>query len=804
MRKISLLFLFIGASMSAQVDWQSITTNVQSFSSARTSDLNNDGVLDLVIGAGLQGESSNRGIVAIDGSNGSNLWLSSSRDQIFGSPLFMDINGDGTDDVFIGGRGGEFQALDGSTGDLIWEYFDSNDTTTTPIEAGAYQFYTPQFVPDQDGDGLQDLLQANGGDPSALLPNDPRPAGKIEIISSATGAVLASDEVPDGQETYMSPLVASFFGDGDLEVIFGSGGENQFGSLWRVDFEDLANGDLSAAVPIVSSANKGLIAPPSLADVNDDSVLDVIVNTYDGRVLAISGLDNSIIWQVDVEMGETNASPAIGYFNGDNVPDIFVGYAIGVAPSFSSFTQLMIDGATGTVEWQDSMGIAQFGSPLAVDLDDDTFDEVIYLVNESDGTNYSHRLLNIDFNNDTVSVILNESGVNVNSTPWLGNLDGDEQLDLVYIAQRDSTSFNNEEGIVIRKLNLAANTDAHIGWGAYIGNDYTGVYDNFRSNCADLDNITLEITPTSNGEACSTEVSVNSTGCPDSADCQYLWSNGATTQSTTLETTARQTVRVTHPGGCTKSAKIDFESVILTSVEVDSIQCVGDNGSIFIDFQGGFAPYTTSWNGQASGGTTNTSLFIQSNLQAGTYDFTVTDAIGCVFNTSFVLNQADSLSLNAEARSATLAGNDGEIVLAPTGSEPLTITLNGEAVTTDTLSNLGPGEYFLQVIDANGCVADTNFVFDDLTDLNIIEEGFTFEVLSQHPNTIFKYNGLKPNNDDPRIHVYNIQGILVQSIIIPVNSQEMIVNLHNLPVGIYVAVLQSNTIRRTEKFLLVH
>ena len=202
----------------------------------------------------------------------------------------------------------------------------------------------------------------------------------------------------------------------------------------------------------------------------------MIANTYDGRILAISGLDNSIIWQVDVEMGETNASPAIGYFNGDSVPDVFVSYAIGIAPSFSNFTQLMIDGATGTVEWQDDLGIAQFVSPLSADLDDDTFDEVVYLINETDGTNFSHRVLSIDFNNDTISTIMNESGSNINSTPWLGNLDGDDQLDLVYLAQRDSTSFSNEEGIVIRKLSLSTSTDVHFGWGAYIGNDLSLIH----------------------------------------------------------------------------------------------------------------------------------------------------------------------------------------------------------------------------------------------------------------------------------------------------------------------------------------
>lgn len=794
---------FVSITLAAQIDWQANTTNVQSFSSTRCTDLNGDGILDAVIGAGLEEQLSNRGIIAVNGADGSFLWFAEARDQIFGSPLFLDINADGTDDVFIGGRGGEFRALDGTTGSLIWEFYSSTNDSISPADEGVYQFYTPQLIPDHDGDGLQDLLQANGGDPSALLPTDPRPAGKIQVISSANGALLASVEVPDGQETYMSPLVADFYGDGDLEVIFGTGGESQFGSLWRVDFTDLLNNDLSSATPILSSGSKGLIAPPSLADLNDDSVLDIIVNTYDGRIVAISGINNTILWQIEVEMGETNASPAIGYFNSDNIPDVFVAYAIGLAPTFTNFRQFMIDGSTGIIQWQDSLGLVQFGSPLALDTDGDFFDEVIYGINEMENGTFKHQILSIDFNDNTTTEISSGGGTSPNGTPWIGDMDGDDQLDLVYTFQRDSTSFINEEGVSIRKVSLETATDAQISWGAYLGNDYTATFENIRSNCADLDNIVLDIIPTSNGDTCVTEVSVSSSACPNIEDCEYLWSNGATTASTTLATMERQTVSVTHPGGCTKSAKIDFESVSLTSVEIDSMLCIGDPaGSIFIDFEGGFPPYTTSWNGVTSGGTTNTSLFIQSNLEPGTYTFEVTDAIGCISNNTFTLPQPDSLILNAEPREPTTLGNDGEISYSVTGNEPITVTLNGETITdtTNTFSNLPFGSYDLVAIDANGCMTDTSFVFLDPTGLHNLAEAINFRILSQPSQVTFIFEDLKLEGNILRI--YNIQGLLTYEIDIPTNGSNVTIQTGDLPMGMYVAELQTSNTRKMKKFLL--
>ena len=139
-----------------QSSWTKDLPGIGTFSSARVADLNGDGVDDIVLGAGKEElQKSDSGVIALDGKTGSLLWHVSSRDQMFGSAVFQDINKDGHPDVFISGRSSELIAIDGFTGKPIWR-FDPHSKKNNKKEW--FNFYNPQWIPDQDKDGLMDLL----------------------------------------------------------------------------------------------------------------------------------------------------------------------------------------------------------------------------------------------------------------------------------------------------------------------------------------------------------------------------------------------------------------------------------------------------------------------------------------------------------------------------------------------------------------------------------------------------------------------------------------------------------------------
>jgi outer membrane protein assembly factor BamB len=221
----------------AQTDsWQSFTDSIPTLSSPRACDLNNDGVKDIVIGGGTDGVASNNGIMAFNGINGSLLWKRGSRNEVFGSPVFRDITNDGIKDVFITGRQAQLLAIDGANGSLIWDYFPY---TINPADSGLYNFYNPQFIDDVSGDGIADLLVANGGNHAAPDWETDRPPGHLMVINSQNGQLIAKAVVPDSAETYCSPLVADIQGNGTLWILYGTGGENLGGSFWACPLNDL-------------------------------------------------------------------------------------------------------------------------------------------------------------------------------------------------------------------------------------------------------------------------------------------------------------------------------------------------------------------------------------------------------------------------------------------------------------------------------------------------------------------------------------------------------------------------------------
>src|SRR3954453_1099619 len=107
----------------SEVVWNKNLPVIGSLSSPRTADLNNDGVLDIVIGAGKnEFQKTDMGILAFNGKSGNLLWKQSAIDQIFGSATFCDINGDKVKDILIGGRSPQLKAIDGRSGAVIWDY----------------------------------------------------------------------------------------------------------------------------------------------------------------------------------------------------------------------------------------------------------------------------------------------------------------------------------------------------------------------------------------------------------------------------------------------------------------------------------------------------------------------------------------------------------------------------------------------------------------------------------------------------------------------------------------------------------
>lgn len=481
---LSICFLILWSMDShSQSSWAKTLDNIGTFSSPRVTDLNGDGVKDILFGAGRQEfipcDSS---VIAFDGSTGELLWTGSSIDQMFGSALLTDIDGDRVDDVIIGGRSGELIALSGKSGKELWRFYSANDLEAIGLPK-IYNFYNPQLIPDQDGDGKADIIVSNGGD-VMVRPHDPnRPVGYLIVISGVNGKHIAHAEMPDGKETYMSVTVSENISTGEIEVVFGTGGETIGGSLYVDNLSNVMKGDLSNAKQLHTSETKGYISPVVRADFNMDGMLDIVVNSVDGRLAMIDGATFELVWQLPIPETEAYSMPCIGYFNDDEVLDIFISYGQGIWPNIEWGVQKMINGRTGQVEFSDELGYYQSSSPIAVDLNGDGRDEVMMSFNfvgkdSLDKTTYQSSLIGIEFQSKEVLYLAkHELGSNLATTPWVGDLDDDGFLDFVYShGIKPYASKYNFDGMTVHRQVTQIPVYKELKWSAYQGSNYNGIF----------------------------------------------------------------------------------------------------------------------------------------------------------------------------------------------------------------------------------------------------------------------------------------------------------------------------------------
>ncbi|MEP7321758.1 MAG: hypothetical protein ABI761_07555 [Saprospiraceae bacterium] len=469
--------------------WDKSFPGIGSQSSPRPIDINHDGTDDLVLGACKnEYQPTDMGVIALDGKSGEVLWQMDAHDQVYGSASIIDINGDKTDDVIIGGRWSYLRAIDGKNGKILWVYLPV-DTIDPILKYAKYNFFNSVLVPDQNGDGMKDLLIQNGGNHSAK-PQDSihRYPGVLMLFDSKTGKVLAADTMPDGKESYMSPVFMEQ-PDGKQWIIFGSGGETFNGHLYAASLSDFKNGSLNKATILASSnTTQGFIAPPVLADINHDQYLDIISISHNSDISAIDGKTFKPIWKLNIPGTESSNSFAVGQFTGDDTPDFFTFVSKGIWPKSQGSLQILIDGQSGKIAYENTLGCAGFSSPVAYDLNQDGLDEVIISINEYDcergyvdsiGLNITNKLVAINFKNHQVQTIETLNGFkNIFSTPYIGDLDHDGYLDIVhsqfYSPSNDLLVFL---GMRIKRIATPIKVKKPVKWGGYMGSKGNGIYE---------------------------------------------------------------------------------------------------------------------------------------------------------------------------------------------------------------------------------------------------------------------------------------------------------------------------------------
>lgn len=183
-------------------------------------------------------------------------------------------------------------------------------------------------------------------------------------------------------------------------------------------------------------------------------------------------------------------------------------------------------------------------------------------------------------------------------------------------------------------------------------------------------------------------------------------------------------------------------------------KCYGEAlGSLAYTESGGKAPFNYLWS------TGDTSKWI-TNLKAGIYYLTISDANDCKTLDTFQINEPDEIKVSLAIKNSS--GTDGSIMaMAQGGVAPYKYTYSQNGTLIDVnpaIFNLKPGVYDLEIEDANGCIVSRkNIVVETLVgNSNLTKSDIRF-----YPNPVNDVLYLqfdKPQYNTPEFMVINASG----------------------------------------------
>jgi gliding motility-associated-like protein len=147
--------------------------------------------------------------------------------------------------------------------------------------------------------------------------------------------------------------------------------------------------------------------------------------------------------------------------------------------------------------------------------------------------------------------------------------------------------------------------------------------------------------------------------------------------------------------------------IVITTDLVTNVSCNGGNdGAISVSVTGGIAPLNFMWTGPGSFSFSGEDL---TNLYAGSYNLSVSDATGCSANHGpVVISEPPALdAIIDSAINVSCNGNaDGSIYVTVTGGVmPYIYDWTGpSSYSTEDITGLETGTYNLEITDANNCI----------------------------------------------------------------------------------------------------
>ncbi len=284
-----------------------------------------------------------------------------------------------------------------------------------------------------------------------------------------------------------------------------------------------------------------------------------------------------------------------------------------------------------------------------------------------------------------------------------------------------STSVNNA---LCNGGNGTVNVTANGGTAPYSGTgSFSATAGTYNYTVTDANGCSTSTSATVNEpSALAASTSVNNALCNGGNGTVNVTANGGTapytgTGSFTVNA-GTYNYTVTDANGCSNStsATVTQPAILTATTSSNDVTCYGgNNGNASVTAIGGTTPYSYLWN------TSNLTSSV-SNLIAGNYTVTVTDANGCSTISSLTINQGPQLVINSTITQPLCnGGNNGSAQVSVNGgTAPFSYSWTNNNSTSNSISNVAAGIYTVSVIDAIGCVGSLNVQVTEPSAISVV------------------------------------------------------------------------------------
>jgi len=292
----------------------------------------------------------------------------------------------------------------------------------------------------------------------------------------------------------------------------------------------------------------------------------------------------------------------------------------------------------------------------------------------------------------------------------------------------------------------------------------------------------------------------------------YLWNGGITTEDRTGLKAKAYTVTVTDSHGCAKKTTFTVTEPAATLQLVTTktnVRCYGGStGAAGVTASGGVPPFTYSWNTIPVKTTASIS-----NIPAGHYICSVTDAGGCVKTANITVTQPTLMVLTTSQSNVTAnGGHNGSASVSVSGGTPgYTYIWNTVPIkTTASINNLGAGAYTIKVTDSKGCSKTALVVITQPSPRNT-GNGFTENKKSiirvfPNPSTgMVSIETENTNDGEMDMTLFDVVGNRVYSDHISGLTRSVSRNdydFSDLPKGVYIVEMKSRSYRQVIRLII--